>query len=198
MRAPASALLLRLVLTVAGLIGPALQGSPANAADPPRAADVYPVELVADPAIRNGKVAAVEGTAGPSGQKLAIADLSVLQPVEVTLFARDDDDLRLDLSKFILDAPAKSLSTKGSGFATARFRTQGDLQLTVKSPQGPRPYRLLVWAGNEVPAPVPSLFAAASGGETGSGGPPLMWVIAGLLAVIAALLGVLVLRRGRS
>ena len=110
----------------------------------------------------------------------------------------EHDDLRLDLSKFILDAPAKKLSTKGTGFATARFRTQGDLQLTVTSPEGPRPYRLLVWAGNEATPAVPSLFTAADSTGEASGGPPMMWIIAGLLAVIAALLGALVLKRGRS
>lgn len=199
MHLPLSAVLLRLVLAVACLVGPALRPGLALAAGPPAGADVYPLQLIADPAVRNGKVAAVEGTAGRSGQKLAVADLSVLQPVEVTLFAVDEvDDLRLDLSKFILDAPAKTLSTRGTGFATARFRTQGDLQLTVTSPEGPRPYRLLVWAGNEATPPVPSLFAQGSGHGQGSGGPSLMWIIAGLLAVIAALLGVLVLKRGRS
>ncbi len=141
MHPPMSAVLLRLVLATACLVGSALHPGLAFAADPPRAADVHTLQLIADPAIRNGKVAVVEGTAGRAGQKLAVADLSVLQPVEVTLFAVDEhDDLRLDLSKFILDAPAKTLSTKGAGFATARFRTQGDLQLTVTSPEGPRLY----------------------------------------------------------
>lgn len=199
MHPPMSAVLLRLVLATACLVGSALHPGLAFAADPPRAADVHTLQLIADPAIRNGKVAVVEGTAGRAGQKLAVADLSVLQPVEVTLFAVDEhDDLRLDLSKFILDAPAKKLSTKGTGFATARFRTQGDLQLTVTSPEGPRPYRLLVWAGNEATPAVPSLFTAADSTGEASGGPPMMWIIAGLLAVIAALLGALVLKRGRS
>jgi hypothetical protein len=199
MRSPTSALFLRLVLTIVCLVGPATRAGLAQAADQPKAPDVYPLQLIADPAIRNGKVAAVEGTAGRSGQKLAVADLSVLQPVEVTLFAVDGtDDLRLDLSKFILDRPAKSISTKGAGFATARFRTQGDLQLTVTSPEGPRPYRLLVWAGNEATPQVPSLFAPIDAASPGSGGPPMMWVIAGLLVIIAGFLGVLVLKRGRS
>lgn len=199
MRAPRSVLVLRFLLVTACSVVAGLYLRPVVAADLPQAADVYPLQLIADTALRNGKVAAVEGTAGPRGQKLAVADLSVLQPVEVTLFAVDEhEDLRLDLSKFILDAPARTLSTKGTGYATARFRTQGDLQLTVTSPGGPRPYRLLVWAGDEAPPPVPSLFAATDATGKGSDGPPMMWIIAGLLAVIAALLGVIVLKRGRS
>ncbi len=137
MRTLKSVVVLRFMLLIACSLGAVLLSRPALTAELPQAADVHALQLVADPAIRNGKVAAVEGTAGPRGQKLAVADLSVLQPVEVTLFAVDaQDDLRLDLSKFILDAPARSLSTQGTGYATARFRTQGDLQLTVTSPEG--------------------------------------------------------------
>ena len=133
MRTLKSVVVLRFMLLIACSLGAVLLSRPALTAELPQAADVHALQLVADPAIRNGKVAAVEGTAGPRGQKLAVADLSVLQPVEVTLFAVDaQDDLRLDLSKFILDAPARSLSTQGTGYATARFRTQGDLQLTLQ------------------------------------------------------------------
>ena len=168
---------------------------------PPAGTDVYQLQLEPNPDVKSGKIATLEGVAGTAGQKLAVGDLSVLQPVEVTLFAPDEnDDIRLELSKFILDSPAKTCSTKGNAFCTVRFRTQGDLQINVVSPDGPKLYRLLVWAGSEVAAPVMTPLVSMSEYKktNRTGGPPVLWVIAGVLVVIAGLLAVLVLRKGRQ
>ena len=176
-----------------------LPGS-ALAQGPPTGTDVYQLALEPNPDIKSGKIATLEGVAGTAGQKLAVGDLSVLQPIEVTVFAPDEaDDIRLELSKFILDSPAKTCSTKGNAFCTVRFRTQGDLQINVVSPDGPKLYRLLVWAGNEVPAPVTTPLVSMSEYRktSGIGGVPVLWVIAGALVVIAGLLGMLMLRKGR-
>ena len=191
--------------------------NPTGADDP----SVYKLELKSAPEVKHGKVAVVEGVAWPSGQKMALSDLSVLQPVEVTLFVPNvEDDVRLELSKFILDEPARTGSTKGKASVNFKFRTQGDLQIRVVSPDGPNGYRLLVWVGDEVTPEMPAPFismdtyqkrvaAGTAGGGApgaagatsagGSGGAPVvLWVIAGALLVIVALLSIIVLRRKRA
>ena len=62
------------------------------------------------------------------------------------------------------------------------------------SPEGPKRYRLAVWAGDEVDLPVPSPFVSQAG-FTGSGTSPVMYVIAAAAVVIAIFLGVIAMRR---
>jgi hypothetical protein len=201
------------------LVGVASAQAPKMPAGP----DIYKLELKSMPEIKNGKIAIVEGLVDTAGRKLAVSDLSVMQPVQVTLLAvQKADDLRLELSKFVLgNDPAKSGSTKGNAYCSFPFRTQGDLQIKITSPEGPRLFRLMVWAGDEVMPPVPAPFISmetyakrqaggtaptAGGAPVGGAIPssdssrasPVLWVIAGALVVIGALLGVLVLKRGKS
>jgi hypothetical protein len=204
-------------LTVGGLVAGATSSLIARQAPTagPDAANVFNLQLVSAPEVKHGKVAIVEGVAGPSGQKLALGDLSVLQPVEVSIFTPGvDDDVRIELSKFILDRPARSGSTKGTASASFKFRTQGDLQIKVVSPDGPNVYRLLVWVGDEVTPEMPAPFitmeayqkrtgtvvgGAAGAAAAASGGNSLvLWMIAGALGLIVALLAVLVLRRNKA
>ena len=179
--------------------------------DGPVGERVYNLALKPSSDIASGKVAVVEGVAASQEQHFAVGNLSVLQPVRVILTTpAADSDVRITLSKFILDEPAISGSTAGSGVAAFQFRTQGDLQIRVTAPSQPTPYTLLVWAGDEVSAPMASPFVAMDdyrrrggavpGGASGSasGSSIVLWVIGGSLVVIAGLLGVLVLKRGRS
>jgi hypothetical protein len=178
---------------------------------PPAGERVYKLALKPSSDIASGKVAVVEGVAAAAEQHLAVGDLSVLQPVRVILTTpAADSDVRITLSKFTLDEPAVSGSTAGAGVAAFQFRTQGDLQIRVTAPSQPTPYKLLVWAGDEVPAPMTSPFvsmddykrknAAVPGSAAGpaASNSLVLWVIGGSLVVIAGLLAVMVLKRGRS
>jgi hypothetical protein len=75
----------------------------------------------------------------------------------------------------------------------------------VSAPAGPRAYQLVVWAGDEARPPMRSPFVSMDeyrkrqGGGSGSFmGSPALWVIAGALVVIVALLGVVVMRGRRT
>jgi hypothetical protein len=185
--------------------GPCLAAQEASL---PGSSNVYHLELKSDPQLKYGKFAAVKGTADARGQDLSVGDLSVLQPVQVTLLSADKNtDLRLELSKIELgNNAARSGSTMGAGSVTFKFRTQGDLQIKVRSPAGPRPYRLFVWVGGKVNPPVPSVFIPMSTyikrhpGSAGGGGfgGLVLWVIAGALIVICCFLAVLALKRRRA
>jgi hypothetical protein len=200
------------ILAVALLVAATAAGRPASAQPPPAPQSppqVYQLTLEPAPEIKNGRLAAVQGTAGAAGVKLLVGGLSILQPAAVMLIAqRPSDDLRIELTKFTAGAPVRSGSTKGEGVSTFEFRTEGDVQITVTSPDGPKPFRIVAWAGDEVTPDLPSIFtpvktattqAPAPAAPAGEGGPrTVLWVIAGALALCVGLLAIIAFRRGRS
>ncbi len=149
--------------------------------------------------IANGRIAMVEGEADAKGVRLVVSKLSLLQPAAVTLVALDGGaDLQLSLWKYAEDDVQRQGSTRGSGIVSFQFRTEDDLQIRVVSPDGPRKYRLAVWAGDEAELPVPSPFVSQAG-FTGAGGTPaILYVLTAGVLAIAAFLGVMVVRRRKA
>ena len=150
--------------------------------------------------ISNGKIAMVEGDAGPEGVRFVVNKLDILQPVAVTLATVDDPgaDLRLSLWKYAEDTVQRDGSTRGAGVVSFQFRTEDDVQIRVVSPDGPKRYRLAVWAGDPVEIPVPSPFVSQAGFTGGSGTSPLMYVIAAGVVLIAIFMGVIAMRRKKA
>ena len=148
-----------------------------------------------------------QGTAGPDGVKFVAENVSILQPIVVTVLAKDPgDDVRLGLSKDRYDQADRTGTTKGTGIYTTRLRTQGDLKVVVSSPT-PTPFQLVVWAGDEVTRPIKPIVVAdramvtgekSPGGAAAGGGSMVMWVIAGALLAIVGLLAVMMLRGKRA
>lgn len=159
----------------------------------------YRLDLKAIPELEQGKIAMAEGTAGPGGVRFVAENLSILQPVVVTVLAKNpDDDVRVSLSKYRYDESDRSGTTKGEGMYTTRLRTQGDLKVVVSAPD-PRPFQLVVWAGDEVAREMPPVIvsdreAVQDSGGWGLGGSLVTWVIAGALVAIVGLLAVIVLK----
>src|SRR5688572_5467567 len=114
-------------LAVAAL---ALGGTPLHAADVP----VTELTPQAVEGVPSGTVAMVEGTAGPEGDRFNVPDLSYFQPTSVTVVAdRQGDDIRLKLGKFGWDEDYMGGSTGREGYHIARFKTQGDLLISVSA-----------------------------------------------------------------
>ena len=166
-------------------------------------ADVFRLVPKAESSLPSGKFVAVQGNAGTAGEKFILENLSILQPVEVTLLAKDDKaELNLQLSKFDWKNPDRSGSTKGTGSATFHVSTQGDLKIQVSASQSETPYQLAVWVGDELQPPMPPAFVpkerfkgrSLGGFDLGS---PVLWVIALLLAAILAVL-VFIMFRGKK
>lgn len=178
--------------------------SSADAQNPGDSAKVHELTLEENSDIKNGRIAMVEGETDPTGVRLLVSKLSILQPVAVTLVALDsNDDLQLSLWKYAEDAVAREGSTRGKGYVTFQLRTEDDLQIRVASPRGPSRYRLAVWAGNEVELPVPSPFVSQAGFTGGSGDgagstPTILYVLTAGVLAIAGLLAVLVMRRKKT
>lgn len=183
---------LSLALALASL--PSAAG--AQQPDPNDKTPVHELTLEKHPDFSNGRIAMVEGEAGPEGVRLVVSKLSILQPVGVALVAADGGsaDLQLSLWKYAEDEVQREGSTRGTGAVSFQFRTEDDLQIRIVSPDGPKRYKLAVWAGDEVDLPVPSPFVSQAG-FTGSGTSPVMYVIAAAAVVIAIFLGVIALRR---
>jgi hypothetical protein len=199
----------------AGAILLAFPSSPvAQEAPPTPGADesVPQLELAADPSVSSGQIAAVQGTVGAEGVRYTVASLSILQPVVVMLYAAEEsDDLTLSLFKSNWTEPRRSASTRGSGVAEFTIRTEGGLRIEVRGSSQPKPYALVVWAGDEMRRPMRDVLvtydefkksnpAQASrltegggvGGAAGAGSglPMAVWiVVAGLIGGAAVFFG---------
>jgi len=167
--------------------------------DPNDKTAVHELTLEKHGDIANGRIAMVEGEAGPDGVRFVVSKLDILQPAAVTLAAVDggDADLRLSLWKYAEDDVQREGSTRGAGAVSFQFRTEDDVQIRVVSPDGPRRYRLAVWAGDPVDMPVPSPFVSQAG-FTGSGTSPLIYVIAAAVVLIAIFMGIIAMRRKQA
>lgn len=165
--------------------------------DPNDKTPVHELTLETHPEFSNGRIAMVEGEADAEGVRLVVSKLSILQPVGVALVAADpNDNLQLALWKYAEDEVQRQGSTRGDGYVSFQFRTEDDLQIRIVSPDGPKRYKLAVWAGDEVDLPVPSPFVSQAGFTgSGPGTSPLMYVIAAAVVAIAIFLGVIAMRR---
>lgn len=188
----------RLLFSAALLVGATPLSVAAQNPDPNDTTPVHELTLEKHPDFANGRIAMVEGEADAEGVRLVVSKLSILQPVGVALVAVDpNDNLQLALWKYAEDDVQREGSTRGDGYVSFQFRTEDDLQIRIVSPDGPKRYRLAVWAGDEVDVPVPSPFVAQAG-FTGSGPSPVMYVIAAAGVVIAIFLGMIAMRRKKA
>lgn len=160
-----------------------------------------------EPELAEGKYAFAEGVAGEQPHRFYLTNLSVLQPVTVTLISRNPaDSLDLALSKYRYDEPDRTATTDTEGVVYERLRTEGELKIEVKADGDPKPYLLSVWVGEAVQPDLPSVLVPASeyegagvgGGGFQLGGSLVLWVIAILLLGILALLAKTVLSKGKS
>lgn len=168
------------------------------AADAPQIRS-YRLELKKMDGIEHGKAAVVKGEAGSQPHRFVVEGLNMNMPVTVLLRpVRSSDEVTMHVTKYAWDQPLREGTAKGGPLAV-KFRTEGEFQISVTA-RKPTPYRLLVWTGDEVKPELRPVVVKASefqGAKSGSSS-LVLWVIAGALIVIAAMLGVLVLRRNRT
>lgn len=190
----------RLLLTLALAVGCSVSAR-AQTSDAEKQAQAiispkaFRIEFKKIPELPKGRISLAEGTAGPDGVKFVAEHLSILQPVVVTVLAKNaDDDVQVRLSKYRYDQADRSGSTQGTGTYTTKLRTQGDLKVVVTAAR-PTPFQLVVWAGDELQPELPPVVITdpdRAQGKSSSGGALsgglVLWVIAGSLIVIAGLL----------
>ena len=148
-----------------------------------------------------GKAVVVKGGAGPKPHRFALEKLTFQTPVVVALRpVNKGDEVSVKIAKYAWNQPDRQGSTSGELLRYA-FRTEGEFQISVDAKKPNTPYRLLVWVGDEIKPQLRPVVVKASeftGKKESSGGGVVMWVIAGALIAIVALLGALLLRRKPS
>jgi hypothetical protein len=121
------------------------------------------LDLNQDPVIKAGKIATAQGVVDQSGIRFSVKGLTIRQPVIIAV--RSDNftrRLHLELSKYSWDQPERSGETSADGISSFVIKTEGDLNISVKSETGSAGYSLVVWAGDEVLQPIPSPFVPFS------------------------------------
>lgn len=183
----------------------------------PKEPPAKPLALKKVAGLTNGRLAYVVGTTAPDGSRYYASNLLVTQPVLVTVKADDPkDEIQLRVTKTQWSKTEREVSTGAAGRVQVAFRTQGEFGLAVSGAGAGKPYRMTVWIGDEVKRPMPLVVvpkskwkpgpaaaavadsgrtaaqpgatAGAPGDSTSSGGSLAIWLIAGMLVVIAGLL----------
>lgn len=150
-----------------------------------------------------GKAVVVKGGAGPQAHRFGVDKITYQMPVVVALRpVNKGDQVALKLTKYAWNQPLREGETNGDVLRYA-FRTEGEFQISVSATKPDTPYRLLVWVGDEVKPTLRPVVVKASefqgdAPSNASSGGVVLWVIAGALIAIVALLAVIVLRRKSS
>lgn len=153
------------------------------------------LELKQAPDAGDGKLAAIEGEADQEGLRIALPDLSVLQPVEVRLAATDPSrPLRLEITKFGYDGVLKSATTDADGLAVLRFRSQMGVNLGIKAVGAEAPFQLVAWVGDELEAVPRNVFKPMSAQQAPK---RRWWPIAAAVLAIVVLAGLAMVFLGR-
>lgn len=152
--------------------------------------------------VEQGKAVVVKGAAGPQAHRFLIDQVTYMMPIAVAVRpVNKGDDVGLKVTKYAWNQPLRAGRTDGDILRYA-FRTESEFQVSVDARKAGTPYRLMVWVGDETkPTFTPVVVKASEYEGEKSGGMPgnvVLWVIAGALVAIVALLVIIVLRRKAS
>ncbi len=160
---------------------------------------VYKLDLRKVPDIPQGNAALVAGNAGSVPDRFFLDNLYMLQPVSVTVRAVNPGGIvNVKLTKDEWNKVLREGTTGADNQVGFKFRTQGEFQISITSPQPDTPYKMVVWVGPDVvPKPAKPVFAPASQFDGGSKN-WMWWALGGAGAVILVLAGMLLGRRKAS
>jgi hypothetical protein len=149
--------------------------------------------------IAQGKAVLINGETGTGSHRFLIDQLTVYTPIVVTLRpVRKGDDVRLKIGKTSWEEALRNGSGK-DGQVSFKFRTEGEMLISVDGDKPKLPYKLLVWVGDEVQVDPPPAVLPKSKLKTvdapGLPGGIVLWVIAATLIGIFILLFRLVARK---
>jgi hypothetical protein len=182
----------------------ALVVNTSHAAAPPSGPKAFKIEPKAWAESKHAKVAKIAGIADDKGQRFVLQGLTTLQPVVLSVEAKNPGDtFTLSVFKSGWKDAKRQVSTATTPLAVTEFRTYGDAQILVASASGAKPFVLRVVVGEEASRPMRAAFVPM--GEYRRRHPeafsplrsPWLWGgVAVVLALVAA--GVLYLRKRRS
>lgn len=143
-----------------------------------------------------GKAVVVKGKAGPQAHRFLVDGITFMNPVGVALRPVEKGErVELQISKYAWDRPLRQGGTDGD-ILRFGFRTESEFQVSVSAAEPGTEYRLMVWVGDETKPDFAPVVVKASEFESGGNwGSVVLWVIAGALVLLVALVAVIVFRR---
>lgn len=175
----------------------AMPAPPACAADPPPTS--YRLEPREVPDIVDGKAVMVRGRTGGQPHRFYLEHLHMMVPVVVTLRPLTPD-ARLDLAigKYPGQPPLRQGTVRNGQQVSFPFRTEGEFQIAVTSPDPETPYKLLVWIGDEIKPQLKPVVVPSSEYRQDAGGGRWLLLAVGTGIALVVLAAVLVMRRKRA
>lgn len=146
-----------------------------------------------------GKAVVVKGKAGPEAHRFLVDGITFMNPVGVALRpVKKGERVELQISKYAWDRPLRQGGTDGD-ILRFGFRTESEFQVSVSAAEPGTEYRLMVWVGDETkPDFAPVVVKASEYEGGGSWGSLVLWVIAGALVLLVALVAFVAFRRKPS
>ena len=130
---------------------------------------VYAIEVKPDDRIPEGRSAFLQGEADAKGQKLLLEGLYLDDPISISVFTEHPGEkVRVRLVKDSWDKPERDAETDDERRVDFQFRTFDGFKIWITA-DTPTPYQLVVWVGDKVQLPVPSIAVPASDYREGQG-----------------------------
>lgn len=159
----------------ASLLALGLAG-PAAAQAPDQQVPVYRLDLRKVPDIPEGVAALVAGNARSVPDRFFVDNLYMLKPVSVTVRAANPGGVvNVKLTKEKWDNVLREGTTGAESQVNFKFRTQGEFQISITSPQPDTPYKMVVWVGPDIVPKAKPVFVPASQYKGASGLPKWVW-----------------------
>jgi hypothetical protein len=184
-------------LLLAGLSCALMIGG-ASAQTPDNKIPVYKLDLRKVPDIPEGDAALVKGEAGSTPDRFFLENLYMLKPVSVSVRAVNPGGVvNVKLTKDKWDQVLREGTTGSDPQVNFKFRTQGEFQISITSPNPNTPYKMVVWVGKDIVPVTKPVFVPKSQFK-GTAASKLWWWIGGGVIVIAAILLALVFRKRKQ
>ncbi|MEO8064455.1 MAG: hypothetical protein ABI821_17090 [Pseudomonadota bacterium] len=170
----------------------------ASAQTPDDKIPVYKLDLRKVPDIPKGDAALVKGDAGSTPDRFFVENLYMLKPVSVTVRAVNSGGVvHVKLTKNKWDEVLREATTGEEGQVNFKFRTQGEFQISITSPNANTPYKMVVWVGPDIVPKTRPVFVPESQFK-GGGKSHWWWWAGGGAAIIVFILLALAFRKRKQ
>jgi len=120
------------------------------------------LDLKPDERMPPGKAAFMQGEADQLGHRFLVEGTELSQPISVSVLTQyPEDKVRVRVVKDDWDAPERDEETGANKRVEFTFRTFEGFKLWITA-EKPTEYQLVVWIGDPVEAPLPSIAVPAS------------------------------------